>query len=543
LASAVQGERARSRSAAVPLARALAARALLALAAVAASQFAWVSATNFGGVDEWVYLSLNTHHIFTFPHSNRPFALLWPWPAVLLAPQGFGGYFVVHVAYLTLAAWLTWAIVRRLAPASPRLALIAGTLALVWAPRDMARLATVQTSMNSGATFATLAALALFLESWRRGRPALLAVALGVGFLAARSYEATLGVLAGAPLLLAAVEPGPAAHPGRVRWSVAWLAGVGLFGALAAAPLLTGDRASVYQAGVLGIDRNPLHWARRIAEFYGHHLAPVVVWDVTELRYAAVPWALLAFAAAVALAHGHDAAPLALGRLVRLASLGLAQAGLGYAVLALSPAVTGATRTQFLSTPGIALFLAAGIALVGSAVPSRARAAVELTLAAVLVALATGHTLAMQREWDRTTFFPAQQRTLAALAREAPALQPNTLLLLLDEDGTWPFALTFRHAVKIAYGDRVIGHALGADALLYAAAISDEGAHVAPWPVIRAAWHEPPTFHRFDEIVVCRLTGGQLALLDEWPVPRLRPLPPLARYAPRARIAAPLPKK
>ena len=36
---------------------------LLAVGAVLASEFYWVRATNFGGVDEWLYLSLNSRGI------------------------------------------------------------------------------------------------------------------------------------------------------------------------------------------------------------------------------------------------------------------------------------------------------------------------------------------------------------------------------------------------------------------------------------------------------------------------------------------------
>jgi hypothetical protein len=239
---------------------------------------------------------------------------------------------------------------------------------------------------------------------------------------------------------------------------------------------------------------------------------------------------------AIAIAARPEGPPPPVKRLVRLGALGLALAGLGYSMLALSPAVTGATRTQFLSAPGIALFLAAAIGIIGRVMPGRGRAAGQWIVGGLLVALATGHAVAMQREWDRISFYTAQQRTLGALVRQAPGLQPNTLVLLLDEDGAWPFALTFRHALKVLYGDGVVGHALGSNPLLYSAALSGEGAYVAPWPVIRSAWHERPTFHRFDEIVVFRLAGGEVRLLETWPAPRLTPLPPLARYSPRDRI-------
>lgn len=346
-------------------------------------------------------------------------------------------------------------------PALPRLALLAGTFTLAWAPLDMARLATVQTSMNSGATFATLLALVLFAESWRRARPALLLAALAAAFLAARSYEATLGMLAGGPLLLAAMSSGGegSTRGERLRWSVAWLAGISFFAALAARPLIEGRSASLNQAGVLGVDPDAVRYARRIAQQYALHIGPVVRWDLSLRPDAGVLLATLAFACAVLVArpeHGAEIPAGTPGRLARLALLGLALAGLGYSVLALSPAVTNATRMQFLAAPGIALFLAAAVALLALMLPRPARAAAELVAACAVVALGTGHMVAMQREWDRISFFPAQHGTVLGLLREAPSLRDNTLLLLLDEDGAWPYALTFRHAVRIAYGPAVV---------------------------------------------------------------------------------------
>jgi hypothetical protein len=479
---------------------------LLALAALAASQFATVPWTNFGGVDEWLCL-----------------------------------YLVVHVAYLLLGAWLTWLLVRRLEPAAPDLAFLAGVFTLVWVPLDMARLAPVH-SMNSGATFATLLAIVLLVESWRHGRPALLALALGVAFLAVRTYEATLGLLAGAPLLLAAMRSGRpegAARPSRARWSLAWEAGVAFFAALAARPLLEGGSTALYQATVLGADPHPVRWLGRMARQYALHLGPLVPADPSELRRPGVAVAVLVFlggAVAAGVAR-EDAGPRCpRRRLAALAAIGLALAGLGYSVLALSPGVVGATRTQFLSAPGIGLFLAATLALLGSTAPPRARSPLLLAAAGVVVAVGTGHTLAMQREWDRISSYPSQRQALDAMVHEAPSLRAGTLVLLLDEDRAFPYALTFRHAVALAYGPEIVGHVVGAEPLLYSLSAGPAGLQVSPWPVIRGPWGEHPTLHRSDEVVVLRLSGGALTLVERWDESRLPPLAAGARYAPRDRI-------
>jgi hypothetical protein len=516
---------------------------LAALAAVAATQFATVRATNFGGTDEWLCLSLCDRGALSFPHSNRPLTLLWSTPVVALFPNRFEGFLVAHVAYLLLGAWLTWLLVRRLEPAAPALAFLSGVFTLVWVPLDMARLAPVH-SMNSGATFATLLAIALLLESWRRGRVALLGLALVVAFLAARTYEATLGLLAGAPLLLAAATPGASARetgPSRLRLFLAWEAGVALLAGLAARPLLEGGDTALYQSSVLGADPNPVRWLGRVARLYALHVGPLVPADPSELRWPGVAVAVAVFLVAAAAVVLRLDVPTGSSRrrLAVLAATALALAGMGYSVLALSPGVVDATRTQFLSAPGIAIFLAATLCLLVSFAPPRARMLLLLVAAGVVVAVGTGHTLAMQRTWDRISAYPAQRQALVAMVREAPSLRTNTLVLLLDEDGAFPYALTFRHAVALVYGREIVGHVVGADPLLYALAAVPDGWQVTPWPVIRGPWRELPTHHRSDEVVVFRLSGGRLRLLERWEDSRLPPLAALARYAPRARIGAP----
>jgi hypothetical protein len=516
---------------------------LLALGAVTASQFATVPWTNFGGVDEWLYLSLNSRGIVSFPHSNRPLTLLWSLPGFLLTPDRFAGYLAMHVLYLLLGAWLTWQIVRRVEPAAGPVAFLAGVFALVWAPLDMARLAAVQTSMNSGATFATLLSIALLVESWRRGRWALLGLGLALAFLAARSYEATLGLLAGAPLLLAAATPDPrGARPGRLRLCLAWEAGALLLGALAARPFLERGAGAVYQTAVLGADLHPGHWLARMARLFLLHIGPLVPADPSELLRPGVAAAVVVFlgaAAAAGLARPDPAPWCSRQRLAGLAATGLCLAGMGYAVLALSPGIVNATRTQFLSAPGIGLFLAATLGLVASLMPARARNPLLLAAAAAVVAVGTGHTLAMQREWDRTSAYPAQREALVAMVREAPSLPSGTLVLLLDEDRAFPYTLTFRHAVGLVYGPGVVGHVVGGDPLLYSIGLAPGGFQVLPWPVVRGPWREGPTLHRSEEVVAFRLSGGRLRLVERWEDSGLPALETGARYAPRERIGGP----
>ncbi len=301
-------------------------------------------------------------------------------------------------------------------------------------------------------------------------------------------------------------------------------------------PSLVGQAASLYQAGVLGVDVNPAHYLTRLARQFRLHLGPLVPADPSEIARTGVALTSLVFVVAATAAGLTKPAAAGRRRLAAIGALGLILAALGYAVLVLSPAVLGATRTQFLAAPGIALFLASLIRLVATLAPARVRAASALALATVVVAIGAGHTLGMQRQWDRISYYPRQRACLTALVQKAPALRPGTLLLLLDEDGTWPYALSFYHAVRLVYGEAVTGYSLGGERFLYQLSEGPTAIHVTPWPVIQGPWREAATAHRPEQIVAFRLAGGSVSLLEHWIDTHLPPLPAGARYDPRAVI-------
>jgi len=502
--------------------------------------FSFVRATNFTGFDEWVYLSLVSRGIVSFPQSNRPLQLVWDLPAVALNPHGFSGFFAVHVVYLALAAALVALLVRRLAPESPALALLAGAVAATWAPLDMARLATVQASMNSGATFTTLFAIWLLVESERSRRPAVLAFAIIVAVGTARGYEAVLGLLAGAPLLLL-LRPAP---PGRWRWGsiVAWEGGVLAALALAAFPLLGRAGASSYQREVLGLDLAPTHLAERLLLQLRLHLQPLVPENPRELLHVAVPLLVGLFLAGAwwasrAFTRWELPTPRRLGL---LSGVGLAFAVLGYAPFIVSASVHNATRMQFLSGFGIAVLLVAVIGLVASWVPARRQALVLVGAGAWVVAVGTGHTMGMQAAWNTASYYPAQSATLTDLTALAPGLKPGTLVLLVDDAAAWPVSFGFRHAVEYLYGEGVTGHVAGVDDLLYSARATPEGIVTVPAPVIRGPWRCGPELHRWDQILAVRLgPDRRLTLMEDWDSRRLAARPAGARYDPRGLIVHP----
>ena len=174
--------------------------AALALAAVWATQFALLAPTNFTRTDEWLYVSLTSRGIVDCPHMQRPLALLWALPGALL-PHRFVGFHLTDGVYVLLTGWLVFLLARRLS-GDVVLALLAGVFALVWAPRDMNRLLTVQATVAAGPTCATLLAFVLLVEAGARRRALLLVLAGAVAFVTVRSYEATAALMLGGPLLV-----------------------------------------------------------------------------------------------------------------------------------------------------------------------------------------------------------------------------------------------------------------------------------------------------------------------------------------------------
>lgn len=507
--------------------------ALAGIAALFVAQYAWVAATNFSGYDEWLYVSLSSQRIISFPFENRPVVYLWHLPPAVLWPRALAAYFVAHGAYIVLTGWLTFALCRRLAPESALLAFMAGAFTATWAPSDHARLNTLALASYSGHTMGTLLAVVLFVESWVRRRAALLAAAMALALVAGRGTEVAVPVLAGAPLLLLWLpRRGPRA---TWTWVLAWECVPLVAGAMALWPVVF-PPAEGSRQHALGLDAHPGHVLVRLAEQFGFHLLPLATTPPRELAHPAVALAAATCWLFYRLLAGADTAVIERRRAGGLVGLGLVMAALGYAALCLTGSLALPVRTEFFSGPGIGLALAGAIALAMSLAPARWRTLLGGALMVWVVAVGTGRTMAMQKDWGSWGAFPAQNSVLVQLTALAPDLRPNTLVVLVDERRTFPATFTFRHAVSYLYEGRALGIVWGGSEYLYPARFGAQGVTCEPWPVIRGPWRSPPTLHRYDEmLVVYHGADGRLRLLEQWPHERL-PLPEGARYDARARI-------
>ena len=507
----------------------------LTIGAVAVLQQVWVSPANFGGADEWLLLDLSSRGILGVPYANRPLVLLCQAPPARLMSGDLRGFWLFTTLYFASTGALTSWLALRLAPGARTLALLAGVATVAWAPLDYLRLDTVLICGYAGFTLAAVGALVLFVEAWHRRRFALLAAGMALALAATLGVESVLPLLAVAPIL---VGDGWRRDPRRFgQWTLAWMAVLAAGAGLMLGPLLLGWPS--YQTEALGVDPHPLRVGERVLQLVWMQIGPLVTSAPRELAVAAVPLAVLALLAGLRLAPGPhpDREPprraiafvLAAGVLLTLSA---------HSTLALTPAIRTPARTQILSAPGFGLALAAMIVAIARVAVPRWRPVVAAALGAWFVAVGTGRVVAMQAEWDRSrSLYPAQAATLSALTRVAPGLAPGSLVLLLDESGSWPMTFTFRHALRYLYGDGVVGVVRDGADFLYPWRLTGQGVAVEPWPVIRAEWQVAPTLHPWDTIlVVQRGADGRLAVLPRWPEDLLPPLPAGARYAPEGRI-------
>jgi hypothetical protein len=502
----------------------------LLLAGLQLSQARLVRSGNFFGYDEWTVLGLVSRGIVDTPYAQRPLSLLWALPAAALPGPSFAPFVALREVYLFLTGLLVYRIARSLDPSRPLLAFLAGGIAVLWTPADLARLAVVEGVLYCGIALGATLSIAALLEGCLRRRRSLLVLAGLLALVSGLSYEATLPLLAAAPLLLlCAPRQGERAPAG---WLLAFEGTVGLGIALALLPLALGGGES-YQAA-LGPDARPTAVAARLLLQLRLHFGPLWpgwaggVWG-SGAAIAAVAFAVLGAVAARA------ARPRATGTPPwRLAGVGLFLACAGYGVLLLSASQAGAWRTQALSRPGAALCLAALAVAVGELVP-RGRTLVSLGLGTWIAAVGTARLAEMQRSWDATSLYRPQMAMLSALVEAVPDVREDSLIVVLDERRSWRASFSFHHAAELLYQGRAGGLVWGLPTLMFPAYFGAPGIRVDPIESVQRSWGARPRLFPYEAIVVVRYGVAGLRVEEAWPS-ELPPLPPSARYQPASRI-------
>jgi len=507
------------------------------------SQFVWVSPTNFGGYDEWLILNMASQCVLSIPNANRPLGFLWHLAPGPLAGHGFVGFWWAHAAYLSLTGVVVLWAALRLAPGCLWAAFLSGTFAAVWAPADLARLSTVQMIINSGSTFAAFLAVALLIESRVRGSRLLLAVAIATAVLAALSYEASLGVILAAPILLLLLPP----RSGLWVWIGAWeIVAVAMVIRFVVSTLSVSGGS--YQAAIIGVDLVPHRMIARLIRQFAHHLLPLSGARVSIGGEAALSGLIFLTACLGVIAVVGRRAPAAgvpPRRCLALVGVGLLLAAVAYAPFTLGRLIQGANRTELLAAPGIGIFLG----FMAQALASRTRPAWRTPLFLLagtwVIMLGTAHVVQMQRAWSALSYYTPQVTTLRQIVQLAPDVRRGTLLLLIDSAPrpTWPASFGFRHAIAHLHEGRAVGHVFGAATVFHPIRFGEDAIHIGADPLIASAWRSPASQHRYEETVALeRGEDGSVRISEEWPV-ALPALPPGSSYRPIDRLLPGTPRR
>jgi hypothetical protein len=399
---------------------------LLAVYAIFWIQFGVVRPENFGGIDEWMILSLVSRGALDIPYANRPLGLLFNLPVALFPGHLLGASFLLHAHYLVFVGLLTSLLVLRVAPDRADWALLAGAFAATWAPSDLLRLNSIYSAAYSGVTAATALTLLLLAAAGRR--PLVMAVAAaGLAFVTTRVHEGPLPVLILAPFLLYALGVRLPRGPLALYCGLMALAAL-----VAGLPLVRERPETWYQSRLLGVYLDPRGLLSRLVEQFRLHLAPLVPASPDVLLKPRALASAGVLALALACVRPRDSSATGRRRLAVGLAVGLVGAAAAYSTFILAAGLAGASRTEFVAAPWIGLTLAAAITLVASAVPARGRLLCTAALGAFVVASAAARTQQLQGVWDQVGAYGRQSGAVAQMVAIAPDLRDGTLVILVD---------------------------------------------------------------------------------------------------------------
>jgi hypothetical protein len=184
------------------------------------------------------------------------------------------------------------------------------------------------------------------------------------------------------------------------------------------------------------------------------------------------------------------------------------------------------------------VLLAAAITLVASKLRPPWRLIAAALLGAWVVAVGTGRTMAMQRDWN-ASIYANQRRTLRQLTYIAPQFEPHTFVVLRctpDLD----VRLLVRQGDRLPLRGQGAARCHGADSLLYGTRYEPTGVVRSARPSCAGRGAKRRSFTATKLVVFLEHENGVLSVLDSWPED-LGPLPTGQVYSPRSRIRVDLP--
>lgn len=492
---------------------------------------------------------------FLYPYDpNRRFMSV---PFHLAYVLSDGSYLPLHLLFglfVFLTGLLTWLLVRRLVPAAPMLAFLAGAFALVHGADQSTN--TTPMIVVRMAVAAILGALLLFRIGWETRRWWLLVPAAMLQALSLWTYEPGLAVLSLGPVLIWR-------HWSDLRPWLAWSAGWMLTPTLLVASLV--DRYLIqgetsYQsartasdvdlgAAIATLSRLSYHglafwnWPEHWRQGLMNGCSPEVMSHITPALTAGT----LGFAACAILLQRRsveDQVPYARVALVAF----------GFLLVSYLPFLAlgevGAWRTQFYSAPAAAVLLATGLVGVDRLTGRRG-----LAIAGSAAVVAAGLFVGLVSQLEMSYRWRIHLEIMNGIVAAAPRLRDDTFVALTNVPTTQPTTVCesappvdpfldtmwFNSALQVLYpGTRLVGIYWRTDGIS-PGAIQFEFDETGASLVKTAITVEGDRFP-YEQVVAFRyIPGAGTRLAERFPAEEIPGGEPSPRYSPRSRILPGMP--
>ncbi len=404
------------------------------------------------GYDDPLMLSFANLNWFDYDQSiNRPFVPLGPTIALHLSPDRIDGFVWLTLTLRVGTAVAIYSILRELSPTSTAIPLIAGILYVV-NPSEPGRFLVVALQAYEFSVFLLIAAVALYIFSYRQALRSLLIVSVILLGLVLLTYEAAYPIAAAIPVLLLVALP---RRRHWLGWAYAWWGVTAVIAVRLLAFLIATPNS--YQLETTGA---PVRSAAQLVDNIVTQVRPAFAFfqvapgEQSYLGYGAVA-AVVAMTAVLVSGRGRVASPSRRGLAIETTIAAI------LFLLSIVPyfKFPYVLRTQFFAAPAEAAFWACAIGFFGTFVSSRLRNAWMLAATGFLVLLATTGAIFAQRNsvkagtsMDFTKLVYIYQQVHTA----APKLVPGTLILFVADDfKSVPFGVNYNvsELTKVAVGE------------------------------------------------------------------------------------------
>lgn len=423
-----------------------------------------------GLVEEWSYYRLfdagqsflRADFLMTQP--NRVFVLLSYAIGYWLTPDSFVGLNIVHILWFLGKGLLFYAILRRLIPNNPLLAVVAALLFVIY-PADTGLFEVRVASYHAAICF-YLAAVYLLILYWQRPSLLTLAVMAAMQVLCLGTYETAFPLIAATPLVLVWLER-------RISRRVLRVAGVWYFiSGMMAIWILSLIRSDSYQTILLQQSGTNTRLVRDMMfNFARAYYRSFIEGWLDAIQSINIGSAAIALAASLIIGlalwlsarsrpkNAQGASTTSDKHYLILIAAGLVILGLGFAPFLPFPQRSVNERVFLFSSIGAALSLGTVIFLISRLF--RWQRTIFITASSALIGIAMLG--ALNQHQVVVDLSLTEQQLLAEIIKQVPQLKPGALLLVIDEkDRLYHTEMTFGanstpvhfiDALRYLYGD------------------------------------------------------------------------------------------